>query len=165
LLIFAVGETIYLNGLDIRDEIFHKSLLISNMYRTNIIYIGISLHQYKNFSARCILYGSSNNSISNHRRLLRLLYILISCGMFLLSLIICSIINDRRRAKFKQQLEQEMMDNRHTIVPKKSMPVFIDKDRKSSSRRGDINRMTMARLSSMVDERPSAVHSFSQTPK
>jgi hypothetical protein len=165
--IFTVGETIYLNGLDIRNDIFHNSLLIPNIYRTNFIYIGISQHQYKNFSARCILYGSSNNFISNYHRLLRLLYILIGCGILLLSLIICSILNDQRQAKLKQQLEQEIIDNRHTIVPKKSMPVFIDKDRRSSPppRRGEINRMTMARLGSMIDERPSAVHSFFQSPK
>ncbi|CAF4228658.1 unnamed protein product [Adineta steineri] len=157
-----VSETIYLNGLNIRDEIFYKSFFISNFYRTNFVYIGIAMYQYKNFSARCVLYGSANNFTSNHQRILRLLYILISCGIILLSLIICSIINDRRQAKLKQ----EIMDDKHTIVPKKSVTVFIDRDRKSSSKRGDINRMTMARLDSMTDnERSSAVHSFSQSSK
>ncbi|CAF3540202.1 unnamed protein product [Adineta steineri] len=155
-----VSETIYLSGLNIRDEIFYKSFFISNFYRTNFVYIGISMYQHKNFSARCVLYGSANNFTSNHQRILRLLYILISCGIILLSLIICSIINDRRQAKLKQ----EIMDDKHTIVPKKSVTVFIDRDRKSSSKRGDINRMTMARLNSMTDnERSSAVHSFSQS--
>ncbi len=165
MLIFIVGETIYLNGLNIRDDIFHNSLLIPNIYRRNFIYIGIAQHQYKNFSARCILYGSSNNFISNHRRLLRLLYILIGCGILLLTLIICSIMNDRRQAKLKQQIEEEIIDNRHTIIPKKSMTEFIDKNRRSSPRRGEINRMTMARLGSMTNERSSAVHSFFQSPK
>jgi len=45
------------------------------------------------------------------------------------------------------------------IIPKKSTTVFIDKDR------GEINRMTMGRLGSMIDERPSAVHSFFQSPR
>jgi hypothetical protein len=136
------------------------------MYRTTFVYIGIALHEHRNFSARCILYGTLNNSISNHRRLLRLLYILIGCGLFLLSLIICSIMNDRRQANIKQQLEEEerqqIIENRHTIIPKKSMAVFIDKP---PSKRGDINRMTMARFGSTIDERPSAVHSFFQSPE
>jgi hypothetical protein len=158
--LFTVSETIYLNGKDIRGNIFHNSLLTPNF-----VYIGIALHEYKNFSARCILYGSSNNSISNHNRLLRLLYILIGCGILLLSLIICSILNDRRRAKLKQQLEENIIENKQSIIPNKSMAVFIDKDRRSSSRRGDINRMTMARLGSTIDERSSAVHGFFQSPK
>jgi hypothetical protein len=143
-----IGEIIYLNGINIRDEIFHNSFFIPNIYRRNFVYIGINRHEYKNFSARCILYGSSNNSISNHHRLLRLLYILIGCGILLLSLIICSMLNDRRRMKLKQQLEE----NKQSIIP----------IRRSSSKRGD---MTMARLGSMIDERPSAVHSFFQSPK
>jgi hypothetical protein len=62
---------------------------------------------------------------------------------------------DQRRAKLKQ----EIIDNQSTIIPKKSRTVFIDKDR------GEINRMTMARLGSIIDERPSAVHSFFQSPR
>ncbi|CAF0816463.1 unnamed protein product [Rotaria sordida] len=157
-----VNERIYLNGINIHNDIFHKFHLIPNTYQRNFIYLGISLHEYKNFSAQCIIYGELNNSISNHRRLIRLLYILIGCGIFLLSLIVCSIMNDQRQIKLKQQLEQqEIIDNRHTIVPKNSMNVLTDNDRGSSSlRRTDINRITMAQLGSTVDERPSAVHSF-----
>jgi len=64
-------------------------------------------------------------------------------------------MNDRRRAKFKQ----EIIDHQPMIIPKKSTTVFIDKDQ------GEINRMTMARLGSMIDERSSAVHSFFQSPR
>ncbi len=142
----VVGEIISFNGLDIRNDLVENS----NLYRTNFIYIGIAEYEFQNFSARCILYGSSDNIISNHRRLLRLLYILIGCGIFLLSLIICSIINDRRRTKF----EQEILANRHMMIPQKSII-----DRRSPP------RVTMARLGSKIDERPSAVHSFFQRPK
>ncbi|CAF2434451.1 unnamed protein product [Rotaria sp. Silwood2] len=157
-----VKERIYLSGSNIHNDIFHKFHLLPNVYQRNFIYIGIALHEYKNFSAQCFLYGELNNSISNHRRLIRLLYILIGCGIFLLSLIVCSILNDQRQLKLKQQLEQQkIIDNRHTIVPKNSMNVLIDKDGRSSSlRRTDINRITMAQLGSTVDERSSAVHSF-----
>ncbi len=125
-----------------------------------MVYIGIAQHEHQNLSARCILYGSTNNFISNHRRLLRLLYILISCGILLLSLIICSIMHDRRRARLK--LEQEVLDNQQRIIAKKSM---IDRRSLPPRRGGDMDRMTMARLGSMIDERPSAVHSFIQSPK
>jgi hypothetical protein len=142
---------------------FHRSPLISNMYRTDFAYIGIALHNDQNLSARCFLYGSSNDSVSKRRQLLRLLYILISCGILLLSLITCSIINDRRQARLKQQLQAEevILPDRSTIVPKKSMTVFIDRGRKSSARRADLNRMTMPHSGSLVETRPSAVHSFS----
>ncbi|CAF1046728.1 unnamed protein product [Rotaria sp. Silwood1] len=157
-----VNERVYLNGINIHKTIFHKFHLIPNTYQRNFVYIGIAIQEYKNFSAQCILYGKLNTSMSNHRRLIRLLYILIGCGILLLSLIVCSILNDQRQVKLKQQLEQqEIIDNRHTIIPKKSMNVLIDNDRRSPSlRRADINRMTMAQLRSTVDERPSAVHSF-----
>ncbi|CAM4785207.1 unnamed protein product [Rotaria magnacalcarata] len=155
-----VNERIYLNGIDIRNDIFQRYQLIPKLYERNLIYIGIALHEYRNFSATCIVYGELNNSISNNSRLIRLLYILIGCGILLLGLIVCSIVNDQRQMKLKQQLEQEIIGNRNTIVPKNSTAVFIDKDRKSSTHRADMNRMTMARLGSVVDERSSAVHSF-----
>ncbi|CAF2147171.1 unnamed protein product [Rotaria magnacalcarata] len=157
---FIVNERIYLNGIDIRNDIFQRYHLIPKLYERNLIYIGIALHEYRNFSATCIVYGELNNSISNNSRLIRLLYILIGCGILLLGLIVCSIVNDQRQMKLKQQLEQEIIGNRNTIVPKNSTAVFIDKDRKSSTHRADMNRMTMARLGSVVDERSSAVHSF-----
>lgn len=160
LIIYVVGERIYFNGIDFYDNNAYKQLVIANLSRTAPVYVGIAIHDNKNFSAKCILYGSLNNTLSNHDRLVRLLYILISCGIFLLSLIVCSIMNDQRKIKLKQQLEQETFDNRYTIVPKKSMNGFIDKDRKSSVQRSDLNRMTLTRLKSIVDERPSAVHSF-----
>jgi hypothetical protein len=164
-LISVVAETIHLNGMGMHDDISHQPLIIPSMYRTMFAFIGIAQHRHKNFSATCILYGSSNSSTSNHRRLLRLLYILIGCGLLLLGLIICSIMNDRRRTKLKQQQEQEqeIIDNRHTVGPTKSMSVFVEKDRMSPPRRGDINRMTMARLGSTVGERSSAVHNFFQS--
>ncbi|CAF3201810.1 unnamed protein product [Rotaria socialis] len=155
-----VNERIYLNGIDIRNDIFQRYHLIPKPYERNLVYIGIALHEYRNFSATCIVYGELNNSISNNSRLIRLLYILIGCGILLLSLIVCSIVNDQRQMKLKQQLEQEIIDNRNTIVPNNSTTVFIDKDRKSSTHRADMNRMTVARLGSVVGERSSAVHSF-----
>ncbi|CAF0783988.1 unnamed protein product [Adineta ricciae] len=155
-----VSETLYLYGETIHAEIFRKFFFLSNMYRVDYVYIGISTHEYKNLSAGCILNGSSRNSISHHRRLLRLLYILISCGIVLLSLIICSIMNDRRRAKLEKQ-QEELTFNKQVTVPQKSMTVYVDKDRKSSARRGDPTRLTMARLQSIIDERPSAIHNFS----
>jgi hypothetical protein len=69
-------------------------------------------------------------------------------------------MHDRRRARLK--LEQEVLDNQQRIIAKKSM---IDRRSLPPRRGGDMDRMTMARLGSMIDERPSAVHSFIQSPK
>jgi hypothetical protein len=147
-----VGEIIYFNGFD-NDRFDHL-----NLYRANFIYMGIAEYDYKNFSTRCILYGSSDNFLSNHRRLLRLLYILIGCGILLLSLIICSIINDRRQARLKQEFEEKILQNTQTTMMMPPQKSIID-------RRTEMNRITMARLGSTIDERPSAVHSFFQSPK
>ena len=164
-LIFLVIERIYLNGINIHENVFHKFLFVPNIYQKSFVYIGIARHEYTNFSAQCILFGSFNNPISNHHRRLRLLYILISGGIFLLTLIICSIINDQRQFRLKQPLEQEIIDNRHAIISKNSMNSSNGIDRRSLAKHDDTNRMTIARLGSLINERSSAVHSFFKNPK
>lgn len=132
-----------------------------NIYRAEFDSIGLASFQHANFSARCILYASSSNPIPNRRQLLRLLYILIGCGLLLLAFIICSIMNDRNRPRSRQ-----IIDEQPPILDlKKSIAVPMEKGRVSEARKDNLHRLTMARLSSMIDERPSAVHGFFQTPK
>ena len=137
---------------------FDHSLLIPELYRNDLNYIGISKNAPMNISVRCILYGSTKNLISNHRRLLRLLYILIACGILLLCLIICSILNDRRRARLKDELQEKIIENTqiNNMPTRKSIPL---------PRRTEFNRMTTGRLGSTIDGRSSAVHSFFQSPR
>ena len=156
-----VSESIDFHRLENVD----RSSIIPNFYRNDWIYVGIGENEQKNFSVRCILYGSSNNLPSNHRRLLRLLYILLACGIFLLSLIICSILNDRRQARLKQELEQQMLENTQANMISTSHRSLIDRRSLPSVRRTEVNRMTLSRLGSTLDGRSSAVHSFFQSPK
>ena len=135
--------------------------IVPNIYRTEIDSVGLAAAEHANFSARCILYASTSNPVANRRQLLRLLYILIGCGLLLLGFIVCSIMNDWNRPRSKQLVEGEP-----TVGPKKSIAALLDKGRVSdTARRDNLHRLTMARLSSMIDERPSAVHSFFSSPK
>lgn len=138
---------------------FENLLRIPQFSRNDLIYIGISEYSPMNISVRCILYGSSTNLISNHRRLLRLLVILIACGILLLSLIICSIFNDRRRTRLKEEIiENSQINNmpiRKSIRDRRSIPL---------PRRTEFTT-TATRLGSTIDGRSSAVHSFFQSPR
>jgi len=114
----------------------------------HFLYVGIAENDFQNFSVRCILYGSSTNpSLTSQQRLLRLIYILIACGIFLLCLISLSIFYDRKRMKIEEADEQQQQ--RYSVAPKKSV----------------IERMTLANLGSIADSRPSAIHSFIRSPK
>ena len=137
--------------------------MIPNMYRTTFVYVGIALHEHENFTARCILYGSSQRAMSSHRQLLRLLYILIGSGILLLVFIVLSIVIERRHAALEQKLkfETEMFDRPAIVMPKRSITALAaSKERLAESRRERMSRATLGRLGSTVDERPSAVHSF-----
>lgn len=45
------------------------------------------------------------------------------------------------------------------------MNVLVNKDPRLPSRQDEINRMTLARLGSVIDQRSSAVHNFFPSPK
>lgn len=69
-------------------------------------------------------------------------------------------MHDQRQIKLKEQLEQEISDKRNTIIQKKSAVGFVDNDRRSTAQRADMNRITTTRINSIIDQRPSAIHSF-----
>lgn len=120
------------------------------MNEKHFLYVGIAENDFQNFSVRCILYGSSiNPSLTSQQQLLRLIYILIACGIFLLCLISLSIFYDRKRMKIEEEDEQQQKQQRYSVAPKKSI----------------IERMTLANLGSIADSRPSAIHSFIRSPK
>jgi hypothetical protein len=155
-----VAEDLHLHSINIDTERFHRSSFVTNLYRSMFISLGLAVHQHGNLSARCILYGSRMEKASVDRPLLRLLYILIGCGLLLLGLIFVSMIHDRYRTTSNAILEYVSHVDNHRSSP--SRKASINKHRISDEKR---RPLTFIRSGSMVDERSSSVHSFFARPK